>query len=169
MFEFIKRKKLLIRREEVEPFLRLTFEDSLTAFEHACDCECLLHEGIVLPALVLDARELLDAETAVKIQDDGRQIASVRVASPDGGFVVSASTSGAHGPTLEPGHFVAWQAERYDLQLAKHTFARRKRFGWMNWKDKRLGWVGVIEGTLKLEYRNGGWVGDERFTSPPAP
>jgi hypothetical protein len=32
-------------------------------------------------------------------------------------------------------------------------------------KDKRFGWIGLIEGTLKLEYKNGGWVGNEKFVS----
>jgi hypothetical protein len=164
LFGFFRRKTLQSRSGD-DPFLQLAFEDSLRAFEHACGGECLLRAGTILPALVLDARELLGAETATKIQDDGRQVALIRVASGDGGFLVSASTSGARGPTLQPGHFVAWQAERYDPQLAKNTPASRKRFGWVNLKDKRFGWVGLIEGTLKLEYGNGGWVGDERFAS----
>lgn len=145
-------------------FLRLTFNNSLSAFEQACNGECPLHEGIILPALVLNARELFSAATAVKTQDSGRQTVFVRVASPDGGFIVSASTSGTRGPTLQPGHFVAWQAERYDSQVAKDA-PRQKRFGWVGMKEKRYGWVGLIKGMLKLEYKNGGWVGDEMFVS----
>lgn len=168
LFEFSKPEKLPIRRWKTAPFLedlplQLVFDDSLTAFEHACEGQCPLREGIVLPALVLDARELFGAATAVMFQDNGRQIASVRVASTDGGFIVSASTSGALGPTLQPGHLVAWQAVRCDPQVATNVPARKRRFGWARLKDKRLGWVGLIEGTLKLEYKNGGWTGDERF------
>jgi hypothetical protein len=171
MVGFLKRKTLPIRRRAVDhspriPFPRLEFEDGFTAFEQACNGECLLHEGIMLPALVLDARELSGAAAAVEIQDDGRQIASIRVASADGGFIVSASTGGSHGPRLQPGHFVVWQAERYDPRLAKEAPATtKKRFGIFGLKDKRLGWVGLIAGTLKSEYGNGGWTGDERFFS----
>jgi hypothetical protein len=109
----------------------------------------------MLPALVLDA----------EIQGNGRQMASVRVASADGGFIVSASTGGSGGPRLLPGHFVAWQAERYDAQVAKEAPPTQKRFGLFGVKDKRLGWVGLIAGTLKREYSDGGWIGDERFSS----
>jgi hypothetical protein len=135
---------------------RLSFEDTLTAFERACNGECQLHEGVMLPALVV-----LNAE----IHGNGCQMASVRVASPDGGFIVSASTSGPRGPRLQSGHFVAWHAQRYDPQVAKDTPPAHKRFGLFGLKDKRIGWVGLIAGTLKLEYRDGGWVGDERFSS----
>jgi hypothetical protein len=165
MFGFFKREKLPIQRTDAGSFLQLAFEDSSIAFQQACGAECLLHEGIILPALVLDARELFGAATAVEIQGNGHQIAFIRVASVDDGFIVSASTSGARGPTLQPGHFVAWQAERYDPQVAKDAPASQKRFGWIGSKDKRFGWVGSIKGTLKLEYKDGGWVGDELFVS----
>jgi hypothetical protein len=68
-------------------------------------------------------------------------------------------------PWIQPGHFVAWQAERYDPQVAKEAPARNKRFGLFGLKDKRSGWVGVVAGKLKPEYRDGGWIGDERFSS----
>jgi len=156
--ELLKRKKLPIRDRAADSslrnfFPRLVFEDTLTAFEHACNGECLLHEGIMMPALVLDA----------EIQCNGRQTASVRVASADGGFIVSASTGGSRGPRLRPGHFVAWQAQWYDPQAAKKALPTHKRFGLFGLKDKRIGWVGLIAGTLKPEYRDGGWIGDERF------
>jgi hypothetical protein len=155
----LQRKKLPVQRRSVHlssrtPFPRLAFEDTLTAFEHACDRGCLLHEGSMLPALVLD----------VEIQGNGRQTASVRVASADGGFIVSAPTSGSQGPRLHPGDFVAWQAERYDPRVAKEAPVTKKGFGFFGLKDKRFGWIGRIAGTLKLEYRDGGWIGDERFS-----
>jgi hypothetical protein len=161
-----KQKKLPIQSWGISSSFspRLKFEDSLTAFEHACGGECVLREGIMLPALVLDARELSGAATAVEIQGDGCQMASVRVASADGGFIVSASTCGARGPRLRPGQFVAWQAERYDPMVTKKAPAAQKRFGLFGLKDKRIGWIGLIAGTLKSEYRDGGWIGDERFS-----
>jgi hypothetical protein len=171
MARFLKRKKSPIQGRRVvdpsprTPFPRLAFEDSLTAFEQACEGECLLHEGAMLPALVLDVRESFGTVTAGGIQGNGRQMASIRVASADGGFIVSAATSGSRGPKLQPGHFVAWQAQRYDPQVAKKAPATHKRFGWFGLKDKRMGWVGLIAGTLKPEYRDGGWIGDERFSA----
>jgi hypothetical protein len=150
----------------MEPcFAGRVFEASLVAFEDACQEECLLHEGIMLPALVLDARELFGAATAVDIRENGRQVASVRVASADGGFIVSASTSGVHAPGLQPGHLVVWQAEHYDPQVAKGAPEKHKRFGWIGLRDKRFGWVGLIVGTLKSESRSGGWVGDDWYSS----
>ena len=104
----------------------------------------MLHEGLGSVALWKDFPERLAA---------------------DGGFIVSASTSGPRGPRLQSGHFVAWQAQRYDPQVAKDAPPVHKRFGLFGLKDKRIGWVGLIAGTLKLEYRDGGWVGDERFSS----
>lgn len=106
------------------PFPRLAFEDSLTALDYACDGECLLHEGVMLPALILEVRESFGAVAAAGVQGKRRQTASVRVASADGGFIVSASTSGSQGPRLQPGHFVAWQAGRYDRQVAGEEAAR---------------------------------------------
>jgi hypothetical protein len=168
MDESLKRKKMPRRAVDSSPrslFPGLAFEDSSTAFEQACKGECLLHEGAVLPALVLAVHESFGTVTAAGIQDSGRQLASLRVASADGGFIVCASTSGSRGPRLQPGHFVAWQAQRYDPQVARKAPATQKRFGWFGLKDKRIGWVGVIAGTLKPEYRDGGWIGDERFSA----
>ena len=158
-------KKLSTQKGMGDAFLRLAFEDGATAFKQACDGECSLCEGIILPALVLDVRTSSGSAAAAKTQDDGRQIVFVRVASADGGFIVPASTSGLRGPTLRPGHLVAWQAERYDPTVAKLAPATKKRFGWIGVRDKRCGWVGLIKGTLKLIYEGDGWIGDERFAS----
>ncbi|HME40671.1 MAG TPA: hypothetical protein VKG63_17080 [Steroidobacteraceae bacterium] len=152
MFSFFRRKRLA---HAVPVDTPLVFKDGLGAFEQACGMECPLDEGTVLPAIVLDAREFLGAVNATIVQNDGCQIATVRVASRDGGFIVSASTSGPRGPRLEPGRLVAWQAERFDTRVAKGSLL----------KGRRSRWIGLIIGTLKSEYTNGGWVGDERFSS----
>jgi hypothetical protein len=89
----------------------------------------------------------------VKIQDEGNQLAMIRVASADGGFLVAAATVGPKGPRLHPGQLVAWKAMKHVPEVAKNV------------NDKRFGWVGLIIGTLKPERRNGGWMGGERFSS----
>ena len=110
-------------------------------------------EGSFLPAVVLDAKELLRTSDAVKTQGDGNQIAMLRVASDDGGFLVVATTANPKGPKLLPGQLVAWKAMKYVPDIAKAATA----------KDKRFGWVGLIVGTLKPDHVNGKWSGGERF------
>jgi hypothetical protein len=152
MFEFLKRKKSPATTVNVPP---LFFKDGAAAFEYACEyLECPLRKGRLLPALVLDARELLGAPAALKVHDNGLQTAFLHVASTDGGFVVPASTAGARGPALQVGQLIAWRAGRYVPEVAEAATA----------KDKRFGWVGLIEGTLKPEYCNGSWAGDKRFS-----
>jgi hypothetical protein len=153
MFDFFKRKKTPSASTSsvtVPPFF---FKDGQAAIEYCCEyMECPLSEGCFLPALVLDARTEFGTAVAVKIQDDGNQIAIIRVASSDGGFKVAASTAGPKGPTLQPGQLVAWRAGKYVPEVAQAA------------KEKRFGWVGIIEGTLKPEFVNGGWIGGEKFS-----
>jgi hypothetical protein len=117
--------------------------------------ECPLREGAFLPAVVLDARELLGPDAPLKTGEDGSRIHYLCVASEDGGFVVAATTAGPHGPWLEPGQLVAWRALRHVPEIAAST------------GDPRFGWAGVIVGTLKPEHRNGCWVSDEIFRPVP--
>jgi hypothetical protein len=132
----------------------LAFSDGRAAFEYSCRfMECPLNEGSYLPAIVLDPRELIGATSAIQRQRDGNQVAMLKVASSDGGFVVIATTLGPNGPSLKPGDFVAWRAGEYSADVAASLGAR----------DDRSGWVGIIIGTLKPEHRNGNWVGGERF------
>lgn len=154
MFEFLKRKKATPASGGDSNIPPLFFKDGTAAFEYACRfMECPLRGGVFLPAVVLDSRELFGTLTAVKTQNDGNQLATLRIASYDGGFLVIATTAGPKGPTLQPGQLVAWKAMQHVPDIAKTS------------KDKRFGWVGLIVGTLKPEHRNGGWVGDERFLS----
>jgi hypothetical protein len=154
MFEFFKRKKPAAPSCDGSNIPPLFFKDGPAAIEYACKfMECSLHEGRSLPAVVLDSRELFGTPTAVKTQNDGNQIAMLRVASDDGGFLVTATTAGPLGPKLQPGQLVAWKAMNHMPDIAKTM------------KDKRFGCVGLIIGTLKPEHRNGSWVGDEMFSA----
>ena len=132
----------------------LVFHDGISAFEYACKfLNCDVQEGAHLPAIVLDSREVFGTEVAVKVQDDGNQLAAIRVASQDGGFTVMATTAGPKGALLEPDQLVAWLAMKYMPELGEAS------------DDKRFGWAGIIVGTLKPEFDNECWVGDESFCS----
>jgi hypothetical protein len=153
MFGVFKRKKTPAPRSVAANIPPLFFKDGASAFEHACQyMECPLHEGSMLPALVLDAHKLFGVATAVKREPDGNQIAVLRVASNDGGFLVNAVTAGPKGPPLHPGQLVWWQAGKHAPEVANLS------------KDERFGWVGLIIGTLKPEHHNGAWTGGDRFS-----
>ena len=152
MFDFFKRKKSIKLPTKDSGIPPLYFNDGTAAFEYACKyMECALDDSSLLPALILDSRKLFGTQAAVKIQDDGNQLAILRVASNDGGFLVASTTTNPKGPRLIPGQLVAWQAMKYVPDIAVTT------------NDKRLGWVGLIVGTLKTEHINGGWTVGERF------
>jgi hypothetical protein len=106
--------------------------------------DCKLYQGVRLPAIVLDAKEEFDTEQSVKIQDDGSQLAVIKVADSDGGFVVPAQTTGRGSVVLKPGDLVAWQAMEHMPDIGNEA------------GDYRFGWVGFIIGTLKLELTNEG-------------
>jgi hypothetical protein len=152
MFDLIKRK-LLGNKPAVAPApSELVFSDGASALEYACKfMDCTLAEGAFLPAVVVDSREF-GANAAVVVAAAGQQRLTLRVASRDGGFIINSETVGTNGPRLKPGDFVAWWADSYSQPLADA----------MN--DTRRGWIGLVIGTLKPEYRNGSWVGGERFS-----
>lgn len=153
MFEFLKRKKSahpLPRETGTMPFY---FKSGEAALRMACEyMECPLSKGSSLPALVLDAREAFGADEAVKVEPSGVQLAMLRIASPDGGFLAVSKTITANGPRLLPGQLVSWRAIEYSPEVARAGA-----------NDKRFGWVGVITATLKPHFVNGSWVGDEQF------
>ena len=153
MFGFLKRTKSTSETPSNDGVMPLYFKSGESALEMACKyMNCALAEGSTLPALVLDSHKLFGTEVSVKVQANGIQLAMLRVASSDGGFLVAANTVGADGPRLEPGQLVAWQAMSYTPELVKTGAA-----------DERFGWVGLIVGTLKPEFVNGSWVGNIQF------
>ena len=153
MFGFLKRKKPTPQTSANDGVMPLYFKSGEASLEMACKyMDCTLAEHRTLPALVLDSQKLFGTDASVKVQANGTQLAMLRVASSDGGFLVAANTAGATGPRLVPGQLVAWQAMKYAPELAKAGAT-----------DKRFGWVGLIVGTLKFEFVNGSWVGDSQF------
>lgn len=131
---------------------RLVFHDACAALEYACRyMNTDVDEGAMLPAVIVDAREHFGTDQTVKVLDSGVQIALLRVASSDGGFLVPAATAGTGGPRLGPGDFVAWQA-------IEHKSNATEQAG-----DERTGWIGLIVGTLRPEWHGGQWRGGDRF------
>jgi hypothetical protein len=127
------------------------FKDNASAFGYACKfLNCALTPGAMLPALVQDGRPIFGIHETIHRKADGTQTAFLKVASSDGGFLVLATTTG-EGPLLEPGDLVGWLAGEYSPDLGDIA------------PDKRFGWVGLIVGTLRPEWRDGSWIGQERF------
>jgi hypothetical protein len=153
MFEFLKRKKPPPPSVPLTTISPLFFKDSKVAFEYCCELmQCPLAEGCFLPALVQDSRMELGTAIPMTIQDDGSQFAHLLVASSDGGFKVAAMTAGPKGPMLQPGQLIVWRTGKYVPEVARAA------------KEKRFGWEGLIKGTLKPEFVDGGWVGGEKFS-----
>jgi len=150
-------RKLLSSNTGANKETDLVFKSGEGAFEYACKfMDCTLGEGKSVPAIVIDARKYSsDIGMAVKTELDKSQLATIRVASKNGGFVIPVKTAGAQSsirpnlvsrigrnqghPDLKPGDLVSFTAMTYSKDMAK-------AFG-----NKESGWVGLI--TSKLEPR----------------
>lgn len=124
-----------------EPTL-LTYKNATSAFQSQCTTmDCTVSIGKALPALVVDAQKELGAEdNGVATDDRGHQMAFLKVASSDGGFVVAATANAPGGPTLYPGQLVLWCPVTFDARVGQP-------FG-----DVRFAWLGKIIGTLTPTY-----------------
>jgi len=130
----------------------LVFKSADAAIEYSSAWMiCKLRAGVHLPAVVLDSRDVAGTREAVHRRDDGIQLAWIRVAGDDGGFITMSETSGPCGPHLVPGDMVLWCAFAYKPELAGA------------FQDKRGAWVGLIVGTLAPELNSEGWKGLKRF------
>ena len=98
-----------------------------------------LAEGVGVVAIVLDAKAAFGTSVAVKIQENGCQLAALRVAADDGGFVTTAETASPKGDRLKPNDIVIWVPGAYLPALAKAA------------GDKRRGWVGLIMAKIAPE------------------
>jgi hypothetical protein len=151
MFEFKRRKQKVSGDGDPGRPPRF-FQDGVSALRYACRFfDCPLEEGAFLPAVVLDPREVFGSP----LRTGSEPVFFLCVASQDGGFVVAAPPAGPHGPALSPGQLVGWKAVRHVPEIAAGM------------RDPRFGWMGVIVGTLKLELREGCWVGDDIFRQEP--
>lgn len=156
MFGLFGRKPTGKGRPQAQKGMPLYFKDSESAFDASCKyMDCTLKEGALLPAIVLDANKLFGVRDAVSVKADGKQVAFLKVASNDGGFVVVASTPSDRGPQLEAGQLVSWLAGQHAPEILS-------QLGQL--EDKRSGWIGIIVGVLNLEWDQiNGWSGAAQF------
>lgn len=139
MFGFLKPKRLSPSSDLPE---YIPFKSAEGAFEYACKLHSdEVREGSGHVAIVLDARLLIGGQEAVKIQEDGRQLAILKISNIDGGFTVPAQTAVKNAPPLKPGDLVLWVA-------GKHLAELGEKLG-----DERKGWVGLIVAILSPEMK----------------
>jgi hypothetical protein len=139
MFNFLKRKAPPTSQPSPQ---YLVFKSAEAAFEYACKLHAdEISEGSGHVGIVLDSRKLLGVEEAVKIRENGIQLATLRIANSDGGFIVPAQTPMNNAPPLRPGDLVLWVAGKYLVELGEKL------------PDKRSAWVGLIYGVLSPEMR----------------
>jgi hypothetical protein len=111
----------------------LIFKTGQGFFDYHCKyMDTQLQAGKPLAAIVLDAKAEFGTQVAVKTDERGIQIATLRVASNDGGFVSISQTLSADGEALRPGDVVAWVPGPHNAELAKGM------------GNERSGWVGLI-------------------------
>lgn len=128
------------KKEEKEPVRTIYFRSGPAFHEYQCKyghTEIAINAGI--PALVLNAQEAFGIPAPVIINPDGTQLAALRVASKDGGFLVFASAPAGSGERLEPGDVVIWVPFEYLTEVGSQA------------TDPRTGWSGLIRAKVSPE------------------
>ena len=112
---------------------KLLFKSGADFLEYQCEfghTKIVPKQGIV--ALVLDSQKEFGTAEAVKADANGVQTATLKVASDDGGFIVSAQTPSDKGDRLKPGDVVIWVPLQHIGDAVPEGI------------DRRFGWVGFI-------------------------
>jgi hypothetical protein len=116
------------------------FKDGEGFFEYQCKHGFTsIEKGTAVIALVLDAQKEFGTPVAIRVKQDGSQLAALRVASDDGGFTVFATTPSAKGEKLQPGDVVLWVPSVLSKELGE------------KFDDTRKAWVGLIRAKVKPE------------------
>ncbi|QIG78936.1 hypothetical protein [Stakelama tenebrarum] len=119
---------------------KLPFKTAKGFFEYQCKYGgTRLEEGLGIVALVLDARKEFGTSVAVKREENGCQLAALRVAAEDGGFITFALTASQRGENLRPDDIVIWVPGDYLPAIAQQ------------FDDERCGWVGLIVAKIAPE------------------
>lgn len=110
----------------------LPFKSGAAFLEYQCKfghTDIQPKQGIV--ALVLDAKKEFGVSEAVKVEPDGQQMAILKVASEDGGFIVAARTPTGAGDRLKPDDVVIWVPLEYAGDAVDKASGMDPRFGWV--------------------------------------
>lgn len=120
---------------------KLPFKSNQGFFEYCCkQFPDEIQEMASIPAIIVDAQKEFGTPHAVKVEQDGLQTATLRVASPDGGFLTIAKTANPKGEILKAGDLVVWTAsEMADLGLGALA------------NDARSDWIGFIVAKIDSE------------------
>lgn len=119
---------------------KLPFKSGAAFLEYQCKfghTDIVPKQGIV--ALVLDSSKEFGTQNAVKVEPDGRQMAALKVASDDGGFIVMAQTPSGAGDPLVPDDVVIWVPISHAKEIVPDGM------------DDRFGWTGFIVAKVKPE------------------
>lgn len=110
----------------------LTFKTGEDFFSFQCQFgHTRLNQGQGVAALVVDPEREFGRETARRISPPGARTLLLRVAAPDGGFLVMCP-SPAQGEPIQAGDVVIWVPTEHDPQLGRAV------------NDDRSGWIGFI-------------------------
>jgi hypothetical protein len=118
------------KKRELTPVSALRFKSGADFFKYQCKfghTDIKPRHGIV--ALVIDAEKEFGVSQAVKIEADGRQMATLKVVSKDGGFIVNASTASGEGDRLKPDDVVIWVPVDYVELAVERAEGIDPRFG----------------------------------------
>ncbi len=123
---------------------KLIFKSGEAFLEYQCQfghTKIVPKQGIV--AVVLDSQKEFGTASPVKIEPDGSQMVTLKVASEDGGFVVSSQTLTGRGDRLKPDDVVIWVP-------MEHINMGADNIGMAD-LDPRFGWVGFVVAKVKPE------------------
>lgn len=120
----------------------LVFRDGKAFLEFQCKyghTEITPGQGVV--AYVIDAATEFGVPNAVRRQPNGTQLAMLKVASEDGGFLVASTTATDRGDDLNAGDTVIWVPAQYNAPMVDAV----------DGVDPRFGWIGFIVAKIKPE------------------
>ena len=112
---------------------KLHFKSGEAFLEYQCEyghTEIKPKQGIV--ALVIDSAKEFRTQEAVKVEPDGTQVVTLKVASDDGGFLVIARTASGRGDRLRPDDCVIWVPMMHSKEVVPDG------------TDERFGWTGFV-------------------------
>lgn len=119
---------------------KLLFKSGSAFLEYQCKygyLDIVANQGIV--ALVMDSSKEFGTESPVKVESNGVQRATLKVASEDGGFIVIAQTPSGKGDLLKPDDVVIWVPMLHSKEVVPDDH------------DQRFGWAGFIVAKVKPE------------------